>query len=122
MTAQLDRTRLRYLSADHVEGPRSTFERFEVRNVDDEKIGRLDGVLVDPPARRMRYLVVDVGTFRHRLHLVPLEATRVDHDAHALRVDMERDDMASAPPFDPHTVVRFSDEDLLTAMFHTDEP
>jgi hypothetical protein len=117
-SCQLDTRRLRYLSADHVEGPTSTFARFDVRTLDDGELGRLDGIIIDPAARRTCYLVVDVGVFRHRRYLLPLGPTRVDEKHRTLRVNVDGANLMRCAKFDPGAFPGFSDDDLLTALFH----
>lgn len=117
MTAQSAEA-LRYLQADHVEGPVGNLGRLELCTMDDEKLGVLEGVLIDPVARRLRYFVVKSGGWlsRGRYILPADDVARVEADQHILRIDAP----AAALPrqsFDPATVPAFSDEDVITAMF-----
>jgi hypothetical protein len=110
--------RLCYLSADRVEGPIDTFDRLEVRTRENERIGRLDGIIIDPAERRARYLVVDEDRFlRHHRYLLPLVPAQIDAEQHALRVDVDKDDLTDADEFDADAFPVFSDEDLMTALF-----
>jgi PRC-barrel domain len=109
---------LRYLEADHVESPIGSLGHLELCTMDDEKLGVLDGVLIDPAARRLRYFVVkSSGWFsRGRYILSADDVARVEADQHILRIDAP----AAALPresFDPGTVREFSDEDVITALF-----
>jgi hypothetical protein len=111
-------TRLCYLDATHVEGPLPTFDGLEVRNRQNHWLGRLDGIIIDPAERQVRYLVVDEGRFlRHHRYLLPLAPTQVDVEHGALRVDLNRDDLTDAEEFDAEAFPKFSDDDLVTAMF-----
>jgi len=108
-TPTTDTMRLRYLSADRVDGPQSTFIDFDVLNFADEKIGRLAGIIIDPRARRACYLVVEVGWFSLRRYLLPIGPTRVDEETRALLVDIDRAELKRCAEFeegsfDPYSV------------------
>ncbi len=117
MTAQSAEA-LRYLQADHVESSVGNLGRLELCTMDDEKLGVLEGVLIDPAARRLRYFVVKSGGWftRGRYLLAADDVARVEADQHILRIDAS----AAALPresFDPATVAAFSDDDVITAIF-----
>jgi hypothetical protein len=110
--------RLCYLSATHVEGPLPTFDRVEVRSRENRRIGRLDGIIIDPAERQVRYLVVDAATFfTHHRYVLPLASTQIDAERPSLRVDFNRDDLTDVDEFDAAAFPTFSDEDLITALF-----
>jgi PRC-barrel domain protein len=110
--------RLCYLSADRVEGPLDTFDKLEVRGRENLRIGQLEGIIIDPAERRVRYLVVDEARFlRHHHYLLPLAPTQVDVEHHALRVDLDRDELDEVDEFDADTFPPFSDDDLIASLF-----
>ena len=101
-----------YLSAGHVEGPGGTLAGVELCNEDDETVGMVDGVLIDPPARRVRFFVVSDHA---DLFLLPAESVvSVDPESHIARLESED---VERVPFYPDDVRAFSEEDALTAMF-----
>lgn len=106
---------LRFLDRSRLGSP--LVEPLVVRTQAGIKIGRFDGVIVDPAKRRVRYLVVDRGRFFHRRCLIPMPSARVDAEHHALRIDIDDADSREWRQFDPVTFPRFSDDDLITAMF-----
>ena len=108
-------SQLRFLDNSRLESP--LVEPLEVRTQAGTKIGTFDGVIVDPAQRRVRYLVVDRGRVFHKRCLIPMPAVRVDAEHHALRIDVDDTDPKAWEQFDPVTFPRFSDDDLLTAMF-----
>ncbi len=110
--------RLCYLQSNQLLGPLKTFDHLEVKDRDDENLGRLDGIVIDAAARRMRYLVVQQGFLHRRRYLVPLSPTSLDRDNNVLRMDVDQGEMSACERFDPETYARYSDEDLLAAMFH----
>ena len=113
--AMTEDPRLRYIDAGHVEGRADDLSGFEVVTEAGRKLGALDGLIVDPPERRIKYFVVYPGGLGRR-RLVPVSSARLDLDRRAVEVDLETDD--DCPAFDARTFPRFSDADLLAAMFH----
>ena len=106
---------LRYLDAGHVEHPTGTLEGLTVCNEGKEPLGELDGVLIEPSTRRVRYFVVDTDKPTHDRYMFAADAPMVlDIRARTLTVgggiDME-------PLSDP--VQPFSDEDVMTALFRS---
>src|SRR5438105_9819966 len=101
-----------YLSADHLEGPLPSFSHLDLRTFDDAPIGRLDGIIIDRPAKRMRFFVVDAGDKTHHRYLLPLCPTRIDPESHALCVDVKEHELQRCAEFDPHDFRELSDEDL----------
>ena len=106
-----------YLEARNVEIPAGKLADLEVRTCDEEKLGDVDGVIIEPSARRVRYLVVKSGRFRKGRYLLPVEhLAQLDRARHALRLhepaaDVERE------AFDAESVRPFTDEDVITVMF-----
>lgn len=107
---------LRYLDAASVRHRSGTLEGVCVCTEGNQPIGSLDGVLVEPATRRLRFYVVT----RQQLpaaerYLVPAAATTVLDTAHAtLRMDVDPDDVR---PLGDEAVRPFSDEDMLNAIF-----
>lgn len=106
---------LRYLDAGHVEHPTGTLEGLKVCTDQNEKIGELDGVLIEPSTRRVRYFVVDTdNTPRDRCVFSAEGPVVLDLRGRRLTVgstvDME--------PL-PGLVQPFSDEDVMTALFRS---
>ena len=93
------------------------FEPLTVLTRTDIKLGTFDGVVVDPAARCVRYLVVDRGRFFHERRLIPLVTTRVDAKHRALRLEVDNVDPSEWLMFDRRSYPPFSDDDLITAMF-----
>src|SRR3954469_3720529 len=79
---------LRYLDADHVQHPSGTFAGVTVCSQDDEKLGAISGVLVEPPSRRVRYFVVEpmVGLLPRRYILAADTPAVLEADNQTLRI------------------------------------
>jgi sporulation protein YlmC with PRC-barrel domain len=109
-------TRLRYIDASHVETSDQDLAGFDVITAAGKKLGEFDGLIVDPPERRIRYLVVHrKSLFRERRLLVPMSAARLDVDQRAVQVELESGD--DCPAFEAHAFAEFSDDDVVSAMF-----
>lgn len=111
---------LRYLDATAVECrcPAGNLDGLNLCSQDNEKLGVIDGVLIDPVSRRLRFFVVEAAKWFSRGHyLVPADtlAVVVPEDR-ALRVNAPSTSIARQR-FETGSVRRFSDDDLLTAMF-----
>lgn len=109
---------LRYLNADSVECPVGTLDGMNLVSQDDEALGRIDGVLIDPSKRQIRYYVIDASRlFTRRRYLVPADSPAVVVPEHkVLRMQVPSESIGRQR-FDERSVARFSDDDLLTAMF-----
>jgi hypothetical protein len=90
------------------------FEKFAVKNDAAEPIGNLEGFIIDPPARKIRYVVVNPRGLFSRPCLVPVPGARLDGEAEALLVD---EPLSRCEPFDASRYPEVSDEDVITAVF-----
>jgi hypothetical protein len=119
MSHQANGERLCYLEASRVESPAGDLAGATVETTGEEKLGTLDGVLIDAPERRLRYFVVRTpGLLRRRRYLLPADVPiQVEPERHRLRVDAYEADIELADEFDEQTVRRFSLDDAIAAMF-----
>ena len=79
-------------------------------------LGQLQGLVVDPLARRLRYLVVKTSGLFGRTTLLELSAVRLDREAHEIEL-LDDDAIRRSQPFQPELFPAFSDDDLLAALF-----
>ena len=107
---------LRYLDANCVKHPSGTFAGVTVCGPDDENLGAISGVLVEPASRRVRYFVVERrGALLRRRYMLAADTPAVlEADHQTLRIISNVDDLER---FDARQVERFSEEDAITAMF-----
>jgi hypothetical protein len=106
-------TRLRFVDARDVADDRVDFAGLDVRAADGDKLGDVDGFVIDPELRRAHYIVVDSGGwFRSRRYLVPIGHARLEAGGNALRLDMARDVVGRYPAFEPDRFSRMNDEEL----------
>lgn len=79
-------------------------------------LGRLQGFVVDPVTRQLRYLVIRTAGLLAKTRLLPVTAARIDLDARAIQL-LDEQVLDRAEPFTPSRFPRFDDDDLLKAMF-----
>jgi len=108
---------LRFLNASRLEGPSGDLAGVPLESVEGEPLGTLAGVLIDPPARRVCYFVVEKpGWLRRRQFLISSDCpARIEPDA--LRLDIDPGELAALDEFDSRAVPPFSAEDTVDAMF-----
>ena len=105
-----------YLAAAHVSSPAGVLSEFEVVTASGKQLGTIAGIVIEPSARRARYLDIQSRGLRRRHYLV-----EADHPA---QVDSERKqlrlltaDVSDVHPRGSERFRAFSDDDLLSAMF-----
>lgn len=92
---------LRYVDADDVSAGDIDFDGMKVRNPQMEKLGDVNGFIVDNASMRPYYVVVDSGGwFKSRDFLVPIGHLKLDDDQDALVVDIPKERINRFPGFD----------------------
>lgn len=105
-------SRLRYLDADDLETSGIDFEDLDVYGSDGEKLGELDGFLVEPQAGQVVYAVVDSGGwFTSRRLLLPVEQATLDGASRSMRVNVSKQSLRGYPEFDEDRFGRYSDDE-----------
>ena len=109
---------LAYLDASKVISPAGALSELDVLSTEGRRLGSIEGVVIDAAARHVRYLCVRLsGLFGRRRYLV--EADQVgqiqgDRKALRLRSDLRNE---AVDGLDAAALRRFSDDDLLAAIF-----
>jgi hypothetical protein len=109
-----------YLDAGKVRcGASGDLEGLKLSSETDEALGTLDGVVIDPAERRVRYFVVHRrGWFKSRRYLVPADCpAQIASDRRTLRLPVDRDKLTTCEEFDAASIPPYSDQHLLTALF-----
>lgn len=111
-----DAEALRYLDAVHVMYPNGTLAGVQICTGNDEPLGAIGGVLLEPLQRRVRYFVIERSAMlKKRRYLVPADRDAIlDTDNRTIQIDSD-DELIER--FDPESVRRFSDEDLVDTIF-----
>lgn len=105
--------RMRYLDASDVDDAVVNFDGLKVHGPDGQRIGDVDGFILDADARRVNYVVVDSGGwFTSRRLLLPIGHASLSADRGALQTDVTRDALKRLPEFDPKRFREFTDEEL----------
>ena len=109
---------LSYLDASKVTSPAGVLSELDVLNTDGRRLGSIEGVVIDAAARRVRYLSVRLGGwFRHRRYLVEADQLgQIEGERKALRLRVDLGNEA-VHGFDAAALRKFSDDDLLAAIF-----
>lgn len=106
-------SRLRYLDADDIDDSVVDFDDLDVIGSDGNKLGEVEGFLVDPSNGRLMYAVVDSGGwFRSRRFLMPIGVATIDTTARQIRVQVGRDNLRDYPDFDEDRFRSFNDDDF----------
>ena len=107
-------SRLRYLDADDLDDSTVSFDGLDVRGTNDEKLGDLDGFIVDSGSGRVYYAVVDSGGwFSSHRFLLPVGHATIDSDRSAMRVDVTKESVKRFPEFHADRFHQFTDDELL---------
>lgn len=92
---------LRYLDADEVDDSVIDFHNLDVHGPDEDKLGTIDGFIIDEQASRLLYVVVDSGGwFSSKRFLLPVGHAQLATDHRALDVDVTKDTLSRYPEFD----------------------
>lgn len=106
-------SRLRYLDADDVDDQIVDFDGLDVRGRDGEKLGDVNGFIVDLASGRVLYVVVDSGGwFRSRRFLAPIGHAVIDQGRRVLSLDISKDQLHGYPEFEEGRFSAFTDADL----------
>ena len=109
---------LSYLDASKVSSPAGVLSELDVLSAEGQRLGNIEGVVIDAAARHVRYLSVrSTGWFGGRRYLVPadqLGQILEERKAIRLRGDLREEAVHGV---DAAALRRFSDDDLLAAMF-----
>ena len=115
-----DTSELSNLEASKVSCPAGVLSELDVLSAQGQQIGSIEGVVIEAAARHVRYLVVrSSGWFGRRRYLVQADQLgQIEGERKALRLRVELRDEA-VRGLDAAALRRFSDDDLLAAMFPT---
>ena len=109
--------RLKYLDAERIHTPAGLLDGAAVFGPSHETLGKLDGVLIDPHRRKVRYCVVEAGHQPSSAHhyLLPLTSMRLVRGERALEVDVDADELSHMDEVEPDDLPRFDESDLRAA-------
>jgi len=104
---------MRYVAADDLDDPSLDFDGLDVESAAGDKLGDVDGFIIDVNSGRPYYVVVDAGGwFRSRDYLLPIGHARLDRQREVLVADLTRDRIEKFPGFDKDQFEKLSDSEL----------
>jgi PRC-barrel domain len=104
---------LRYVDADELESPSFNFDHVDLESSSGEKLGEVDGFIVDNTSGRPYYVSIDAGGwFKSKLFLLPIGHTAFDRGRKRLVADVTRDRVNRFPGFDRREFEQLSDDEL----------
>jgi PRC-barrel domain len=105
--------RMRYLDADDVDDAVVDYDGLDVYGRDGQKLGNVDGFIIDADARRVNYVVMDSGGwFTSKRLLLPVGHATLAGDRRSLQVDLSRDALSRFPEYDEDRFSEFTDDEL----------
>src|SRR5581483_1561342 len=104
---------LRMVDTDDLSGPAADFGKLKVRTADGDKLGKVDGFVVDVNSGRPYYVCVDAGGwFKSKHYLLPVGHAQIDEDGDAIVTDLTREHVKNFPGFDKSEFQSLSADDL----------
>jgi hypothetical protein len=108
-------TTLRYLDRNQAKIGGKCCDDITVRAATGHPLGRLEGFIIDPTQRQLRYFVIRTTWLPGGSRLIPLTAARLNVEDHA--IELLSDDHELTPAANFPSFPQFSDEDFLNAIF-----
>jgi hypothetical protein len=106
---------LRYLDAGDLDDDNVEFNGMLVESPTGEKLGKIDGFIVDSESARPYYVVIDAGGwFKSKHFLLPVGHARLnaDTDEDSMVADLSRNQIDRFPGFDTDEFQKMSPEDI----------
>ncbi len=104
---------LRYVDAEELATASLNFDDLDVESSSGDKLGTVDGFIVDRESGRPYYVSVDAGGwFKSKLFLMPIGHTAFDRTRKRLVADIARDRVNNFPGFDRREFETLSDDQL----------
>ena len=112
-----DTSELSYLDASKVISPAGALSELDVLSAEGRRLGSIEGVVIDAAARHVRYLFVRTVGWLGRQYLVRADQLgQIEGERKALRLFVDLKNVA-VHGLDVAALRRFSDDDLLAAIF-----
>lgn len=104
---------LRYVEAGDLDDSTFDFDGLDVENAAGEKLGDVNGFILDADSGRPYYVVVDSkGWFKTKHYLLPIGHAQIDAARKVLVADLSRDHIKKFPGFDLDKFPKWTEEDL----------
>jgi len=106
------RSELKYVSAKDLDDNGKIFDGLPVMGLDGEKLGQVEGFIIDVCQGRPRHVVVEAGWFIHKHFLLPIGHAGLDADGASLTADITKDRVKRFPGFSKREFEKLSVADL----------
>lgn len=104
---------LRYVDADELDDSTFDFDGLDVESQTGDKLGDVDGVIIDVDSARLYYVVVNAGGwFKSKFFLLPVGHARLDTANRKLIADISREHVKKYPGFDRDEFEKLTDADF----------
>jgi PRC-barrel domain protein len=104
---------LRYVDADDLDDSTIDFDGLNVESPTGDKLGDVDGFIIDSSSARPYYVVVDGGGwFKSKFFLLPVGHVNLDAANRKLVADLGKDRVQRYPGFDRGEFEKLSDDEL----------
>ena len=105
---------LRYVDADDLDNTAIAFDGMQVDDPSGEKLGGVDGFVIDVSSGRPYYVVVNGGGwFKSKYFLLPVGHVRLASDPRKMIADVARERVSRYPGFDRDEFEKLTDAELL---------
>jgi hypothetical protein len=107
------RPNLRYVDADDLDTKSMKFDGLEVDSVNGDKLGKVEGFIIDVASGRPYHVVVGSGGWlKHKHFLLPIGHMSLATGNNKLIADVPKDRVEKFPGFDKDEFTELSDDDL----------
>jgi sporulation protein YlmC with PRC-barrel domain len=107
------RPNLKYVDADDLDDKAVKFKGMEVDSVNGDKLGKVEGFIIDTSTGRPFHIVVGAGhLFTHKHFLLPVGHATLAPSNDKLIADVPKERVARFPGFDKDLFPKMSEEDI----------
>jgi hypothetical protein len=106
------RAGLRYVAAKDLDGSGKKLGGIPVQGIDGQKLGEVEGFILDILEGRPRHVVVSAGWFIHKRFLLPIGHVAFIAGDNALVADITKERVGRFPGFDKSEFEKLSSDDL----------
>jgi hypothetical protein len=104
---------LRYVDADALDDKTFDFDALEVTSPSGDKLGRVEGFILDVDSGRPYHVVVEAGHwFKHKHFLLPIGHVALDAGSKKLIADVSKERVERFPGFDRSEFEKLSAEEI----------